>query len=346
MPHSGEEQTKLIQMTIVYVIVVTYNGAAWLENCLGSLKASTVPVIPIVVDNCSQDETITLLETLYPEVILIKSKTNLGFGKANNLGIEHALRSGAEYLFLLNQDAWLYPDTIEKLISVHRRHQDFMILSPLHLEGMASRLDYLFARWISKEQSGLVSTESDVKMVFKAEICEVNFINAAMWLLPRKAFEIIGAFDPVFFHYGEDNDYANRARYHGYKIGFCPDIKGVHDRPQPSVNKDEASGQRMNRKKEISYLILLKNINSPFFNNFFLFGKTLSKTLWMQIKKRNAKEMVAIANLGVRIMVKLPKLIWHRRLSKQGQRVFLESQPPVFLTSPSSAIGKKACPAA
>lgn len=313
-------------MPTVYVIIVTHNGAAWLSKCLGSLRTSTVPVVPVVVDNHSTDETVALLEAEHPDVTLIKSKMNLGFGKANNLGIEHALGNGADYLFLLNQDAWLYPDTLERLMAVHQRHPEFMILSPLHLEGKATGLDYLFARWISKGKSVLLATEQEVKSAFTKEVCEVAFINAAMWLMPKEAFAKIGAFDPLFFHYGEDDDYANRVRFHGYKIGFCPGSKGVHDRPQPSANSRLVIAQRKQKKIESSYLILLKNINHPFRVVLRKFGKKLSTTLWKHIKNRNAKELMATLNLGLSTAQKVPNVIRHRRLSKSGQRVFLAPQ--------------------
>ena len=98
----------------VFVVIVTYNGAVWLDRNLSSLRHSDYPVTTIAVDNNSTDASIEILEK-YSEADVIKSGENLGFGKANNIGITKALEQGADYVFLLNQDAWIFPDTISSL---------------------------------------------------------------------------------------------------------------------------------------------------------------------------------------------------------------------------------------
>jgi len=90
----------------VSVIIVSYNFEQWIDRCLGSLRRSTSPISVIVVDNGSKDKTTQIIEKNYPEVHLIKTGANLGFGKANNIGIRYAMEQGADYFFLLNQDAW------------------------------------------------------------------------------------------------------------------------------------------------------------------------------------------------------------------------------------------------
>jgi GT2 family glycosyltransferase len=88
-----------------------------------------------VVDNNSADDTVNFIKANYPEVTLLEQNKNLGFGKANNIGISLAMKNEADYVFLLNQDAWVQPDTIEKLVSAHQREPQFGILSPMHLNG-------------------------------------------------------------------------------------------------------------------------------------------------------------------------------------------------------------------
>jgi N-acetylglucosaminyl-diphospho-decaprenol L-rhamnosyltransferase len=96
----------------VVVIIVTYNGAGWIEKCLNSLRNSSLNTDVIVIDNASTDETVSLIENLYPEVELVKRANNLGFGQANNIGLRMALDQNADFVFLLNQDAWIDQDTI------------------------------------------------------------------------------------------------------------------------------------------------------------------------------------------------------------------------------------------
>ncbi|MCB0774675.1 MAG: glycosyltransferase, partial [Flavobacteriales bacterium] len=86
----------------VFAIIVTYNGAPWVHACLGSLRASTLPVQTIVVDNGSTDGTPDLIGSAFPEVELVRTGKNLGFGAANNVGMRMALDRGAGHVFLLN----------------------------------------------------------------------------------------------------------------------------------------------------------------------------------------------------------------------------------------------------
>ena len=80
----------------VYCIIVTYNAMKWLDKCLGSLRESTIPIHPVIIDN-SSDETVEYISTNYPEVHIIINDINRGFGQANNQGIEYAYKQGATH---------------------------------------------------------------------------------------------------------------------------------------------------------------------------------------------------------------------------------------------------------
>lgn len=117
----------------VFVIVVSYKGGQWYDHCFSSLRASTMPLNIVVVDNASNDGSTDYIKANYPEIILIESQKNLGFGQANNKGIRYALDHGCDYVFLLNQDAWIEPSSIEILVKIHGKNGKFGILSPIHL---------------------------------------------------------------------------------------------------------------------------------------------------------------------------------------------------------------------
>ena len=119
----------------VLVIIVSYNFEQWMERCLGSLRLSELPVDVLVIDNDSKDRTTELIRAQYPEVRLIENKKNLGFGRANNLGMQIALEEGYDFAFLMNQDAWIDPNTIGTLVSISLKYSEYGILSPVHLTG-------------------------------------------------------------------------------------------------------------------------------------------------------------------------------------------------------------------
>ena len=213
----------------VFVIIVTYKGHRWYDRCFTSLRESTAPIQTIVIDNASNDGTVEYIKERFPEIILIESKENLGFGRANNMGIRYALDHGCDYVFLLNQDAWIEPDTLEKLMDIHSRHPEYGIIGPVQTNAEKTKvLDGVISFLINPDY---VNRElfSDLMMDRVQEIYPVAEINAAAWLLPRKTLESIGGFDPIFLHYGEDWNYLSRVLYHGMKVGITPGIQVVHD---------------------------------------------------------------------------------------------------------------------
>lgn len=214
-------------MKKIFVIVVTYKGKQWYDRCFTSLRESTIPVQTIVVDNASDDGTVEYIREHYPEIHLMVSKENLGFGRGNNLALKYAYERNCDYVFLLNQDAWLEDkDAIKKLVDISEKHPDFGIISPMHLSADKKRLNMAIGY---NDRNCLKRMLSDLYCGTMKDIYETDYVNAAGWLLPRKTLSTMGGFDPLIFHYGEDDDYLNRARYHGLKIGVCPGAIIVHD---------------------------------------------------------------------------------------------------------------------
>ena len=239
----------------VFVIVVTYKGHKWYDRCFSSLRKSTVPVQTIVVDNASNDGTAEYIRENFPEIHLIESEENLGFGQANNLGMRYALDHGCDYVFLLNQDTCITPDSIEELVKLHDVNREFGILSPMHLTGSMAHLNILFNDGNTRPNYELIS---DLYCGNVKDVYEENYINAAAWLISRQTLEIVGGFDPLYLQYAEDDDYLNRLHYHGLKVGLCPRISIVHDH----TNLENPFLKRNGRYKHEQYLALeFANVN-------------------------------------------------------------------------------------
>ncbi len=216
-------------MINVFVIIVTYNGFEWVDKWFKSLLNSTIPLKIIVIDNGSVDGTCEKIRKHFAEVDLIESTSNLGFGQANNIGIKKAYDLGATHFFLLNQDAWMEPDTIEKLIIKQKENNEFGILSPVHLNGRGDALDSNFSTCIIPSKCRSLYSDFYLNSI-QDKIYEIDFVNAAAWLLSRKCIEKVGGFSPSFFQYGEDDNYIHRAHYFGVKVGIYPLSKIFHDR--------------------------------------------------------------------------------------------------------------------
>lgn len=219
-----------------YAIVVTYNGKKWYDRCLNSLFNSSIFINVIVVDNKSSDGSVAYIKHKWPQVTIIENSENVGFAAANNIGFKFAFENGADYFFLLNQDAWVEYDTIEKLLNCHSQFNEFGILSPLHLTGDGMHFDKNFLSYLNSG-CGRKAIEDFYFSRLEKKIYAVPFVNAAAWLISRKCLKTVGGFDTnLFKHYGEDDNFCNRALYHNFKIGICPNAKAWHDRENRNNN--------------------------------------------------------------------------------------------------------------
>jgi GT2 family glycosyltransferase len=226
----------------IAVVIVTFNGEIWIKKNLISLFKSNYPIDIIIVDNASTDETINIIKE-FSAVELIQNKNNLGFGKANNIGIDLALNKGADAIFLLNQDTWIFENTISNLAEVLFENSNLGIVSPLHFSAEQSILDENFNTYYNR-----FNKEEDSEL-----LRIVPFVNAAAWLVSKECLSKTGYFDPIFNHYGEDRNYCERVKYHGFKIGVAKKAAICHDRiVKLNSNKIELQSK---------YLVLNEMIN-------------------------------------------------------------------------------------
>ena len=250
----------------ILVIVVTFNGLKWLERCLGSVRASEVPADLYVWDNDSTDGSADWVQGHFPEAKLVRSADNLGFAEANNMGLRYALDKGYDYVYLLNQDAWIEPSTIGTLVAVHEAHPEFAVLSPLQMTDGFESLDMQFEKLLKRWPVKPAMTEGgEVVMPGPTGHPQpVNRVMAAHWLVPRKALETIGLFDALFPIYGNDDNWCDRARYHGFKVGIVPGARAVHDR----AYREEPKEKVIYRNYYMGSLVRLCDINRPLWERF------------------------------------------------------------------------------
>lgn len=275
----------------MFTILVTYNGEKWIRKCLTTVTESSVATNIIVVDNNSKDNTLNIIEKEFPDVVLLRQTINLGFGAANNIGISYALRQGADYVFLLNQDAYLEKDTIEKLMEVHKKNDDFGLLSPIHLNGKGDKLDQNFSHYINYNANPDFYSDFVLKKPLPI-VYKVPFVNAAGWLISKNCLETVGGFDPVFFHYGEDVNYCQRLKYHGFKIGVVPQVFLKHDR-ETRIFKQELDGEKgIFSKQEREVKMEYANINIEDFSEVKKLIKKSNKAaikLFIKLRFKSSK---------------------------------------------------------
>lgn len=305
----------------IKAIVVTYNGMKWYKKCFDSLRESSVPVHTIVIDNKSEDNTVAYIKEHYPEITLVESDSNLGFGKANNLGIKYAIEKNADFVFLLNQDAWVKPDTIEKLVNKMAEFPEYGILSPIHLSGAENALDFNFSYYIFPDRCPNLISDFIIKGEAEDKIYPVKFVNAALWLISRECLQTLGGFEPLFPHYGEDENYVNRLEYHNYKMGIYPKAFGIHDRDRGTWNK--FSFTKLKSKDFVVSLLIMANIQEPIYKCVYRFIYANVSSFWRNIFHLSIKNAVVNIITFFRITLLLPRISKNRKIAQKGNHAFI-----------------------
>lgn len=222
----------------ILTIIVTFNGMKWITKCIQSVLSSSIKSDIFIVDNASSDSTPDYIAKNFPQIHLVRSKKNLGFGAANNIGLQYAIDNNYDYVYLLNQDAWIKEDTLKKMISVQKENLEYGILSPMQLEENEQHFDYNFGSLISQWNKDTKVCE-DFFFGRKNEVIPYPRIMAAHWLISRQCLIDVGGFSPAFFHYGEDDNYADRVWKNGYKMGIILNAIGIHDRETRVLSQEK-----------------------------------------------------------------------------------------------------------
>lgn len=262
------------------VVIVTYNAMQWAERCFNSLRSSSVRPDVFVVDNGSTDGTQAYIQQNYPEVLFQQSKKNLGFGKANNIGLQYALDNNYDYVYLLNQDAWILSDTFEKLIKISQKHPEYGIISPFQMNADMKHIDVNFIKNVCSWKSNS-SIFNDLYNQTLDDIYAVSSVMAAHWLITSDCLKKVGGFSPSFPHYGEDDNYLERAKFYDFKIGIVPSLRVVHDR-----------GWRIDPPEKriyMGYISSIKSLSSPKTSCKVAIFRMLNKNIKLVFKYGSAK---------------------------------------------------------
>ncbi len=279
----------------VCILIVSYNFEPWIDRCLPSALASTLPATIVVVDNGSSDRTCEIIRTHYPRVVLIETGENLGFGKANNIGMEYALKRGFDYLFLMNQDARIEPDALAKLVEAAESHAGYAVLSPLHLNSRGDAADFGFATYTGLRDRAAAE-------LLPEEVTEYPFINAALWLVPSRIIREAGGFAPLFAHYGEDRNFVLRVRKRGYKLGLVKAAVGYHEREDRPVSREQFFYSE--------YVYFLTEASNPFYSGIRAFAYSVAAALkkaWKALFAGKLSDAAAYTVIAFRLAGRLPE---------------------------------------
>lgn len=221
----------------VSIILISYNSIRLTRQALASIQEFCPEAEIIIVDNASQDGSADCIESEFPNVTLIRSEENIGFGRANNLAAKVAK---GRFLFLVNTDTWMLSNTA-KILSKYLLQNDHVAacspqqfqenLKPQVIGGSFPSIftllwDHLHLwritpKSISRRFQVLCTHQSSSPMAY-------DYLMGSALMIRREIWDRLGGFDPRFFFYYEETDLCYRIRNEGKEIHLVPNATMVH----------------------------------------------------------------------------------------------------------------------
>lgn len=224
----------------ISIIIVNWNTKDLLTDCINSIFAQKLifSYELIVVDNGSEDGSQLLIRQSYPTVKLIENKTNLGFGKANNIGI--AVAKG-RYLCLVNSDVRLIDGCLQELTEYMDIHPLVGMSGPkiyypdMRVQDSCRKFPSLWRTFCSEFKLDTIFLKSSFfsgeHMFYFSHEVEIkpDYLVGCLLMLRKETLDKVGAFDERFFIYAEEVDLAVRIRDAGWEVVFLPQAKAIHN---------------------------------------------------------------------------------------------------------------------
>lgn len=223
----------------ISIIIVSWNTKDILLKCLQSLEQETKCLLTeiIVVDNCSTDGSPEAVKIAFPEVKLIKNTSNLGFAKANNIGI---LNSSGRYICLVNSDVIVQKECFKPILEYMDDHPEIGILGPQVLnpdhtiQNSCRRFptlqNSLFGAFALQRifQHSHLAGEFNSNALPQDRPSNIDVIYGCFWMVNGKALDSVGLLDDEFFIFGEDIDWCKRFWEAGYRVVYFPLVSVIH----------------------------------------------------------------------------------------------------------------------
>ena len=228
MPENGQSQ----HPPRVVTVVLNWHGRDDTLECLRALAmVSYRPHSVVLLDNGCTQFSAAEITGILPDAEYIHVDENLGFAGGANLGMRHALASGAAFIWFVNNDARPEPDALTELVAVAQREPPAAIVgakilqlqNPRRLDSIALDVDLRSGRLYLKGHNELDEGQYD-------DVGEVSAVTACAMLVSRAACERLDGFDAQFFAYLEDADLCLRARAVGFRIAAAPRARVLHNR--------------------------------------------------------------------------------------------------------------------
>jgi GT2 family glycosyltransferase/lipopolysaccharide/colanic/teichoic acid biosynthesis glycosyltransferase len=311
---------------VLSIIIVNYNVREFLHHALVSLQKAMKGIRGeiVVVDNASDDGSIEMVRRRFPKVHLIASKTNLGFAKANNLGLKQAR---GKFILLINPDTLVQEDTLQVMIRFFEENPDVglagcKIMNPDGTFQLACRRSFP-APWAAfTKMTGLSALfpgsrlfgRYNLTYLSPDETYELDAVSGSFMMVRREAYEQVGGLDEDFFMYGEDLDWCFRIQRAGWKNYYVHSTQIIHYKGEStkrsSLNEIRTFYQAM-------HLFVQKHLSSSLVFAFLIrFAITVSSRIAIIRAFLRPLAVALVDILLVDLSVLLAEAIWFGSVSR------------------------------
>ncbi len=321
-----------IQSAKIRVIIPFYRGDAYIERCVQSLVDSSCPIEEVViVDNSPERLSLPAEERFrkLANLTTLTTKPKIGFGNACNIGMDYAIKQGSDVVLLINQDAHVEKDCIEKLCKVLMEDDRAFATFPLSLNYESNDVSDLTLRlYVASNKKYL----RDLVLGSVRESYPIGHqgANGSCIALRPKALQDVGYFDPVFWMYGEDRDLLYRATLAGYRLFMVPGarIGHLHSNHSATGSQRRVIDTLCRRGIQIHQL---KNPRLSIVSAIFQTIRFSVDTSWRAIRRKRLRLLGLQLLYDLKLLLILPTVLSHRskaRLIRDAQRSMQLSMTP------------------
>ncbi len=247
------------------IVIVSYNTKDFLIKCIQSIEetAKDFTYEIVVVDNASNDGSVELVKEKFKDVILIANKENLGFSKANNIGIK---KTTGRYVLFLNADTVVYPITLKTMIDFMDKNED-VGASTCKLQMPNGKIDDASHRGFPTPWNSFCHFSGISKLFPKTKVFggynlsyldlskthEIDALAGAFMMVRKVAGKKVDWWDEEYFFYGEDLDFCFMLKQNGWKIYYVPEVSILHYKGVSGgikkISKEVTTANKETRKK-------------------------------------------------------------------------------------------------
>jgi GT2 family glycosyltransferase len=245
---------------VVCCVVLNTNRREDTLACLRSIRDGDYPrTRALVLDNASTDGSVEAIRAGFPEVQVVELAENLGYAGNNNVGIREAMRLGADWVLILNEDAVLAPDAISRLVEVGGGDASCGFVGPVvyhsnEPQRIQSAGGFLDRSWRSGHRAQNQFDRGQFTVPHESE-----WVSGCAIMVRREVVEQTGMLDERFYYYWEETEWCLRARRAGWRIWIAPQAKAWHK----GVQSDYRPGPDVTYYWARNWLLMLSKHRAP-----------------------------------------------------------------------------------